>query len=239
MEILKRATFSIIQMTWTWQNLMELTLIHFSIWQNQKWWCSGYVLTWRLRQIKVSNLTRTVWVIPESDHSSIYFNEINYSVNLIWDAALQRKMFWRDLDGVNIIRSKIMVKSPWRDHNRVWLSMQVPWKLKFWLICKHLAYNTSDATTGTLRYVDGMTIFYWWVYHQQSADIISDDISAMEIKTLLCLILRAHLRCQIDSLRLLCIPISTSIYVMSIMKVRQFVRQVHGRSVLNCFVYRN
>ena len=56
----------------------------------------------------------------------------------------------------------------------------------------------------------------------------------MEIKTLLCLIPRVHLRCPIDSLRLLCIPISTSIYVMSIMKVRQFVRQVRGQSVLNC-----
>ena len=169
MKIPKRATFSIIQMIWTWHNSMKLTLIHFSIWQNQKWSCSGYVLTWHLRQIKVSNLTQTVWVIPEPDHSSIYFNKINYSVNLIWDAALQRKMFWRDLDGVNIIRSKIMVKSPWQDHNRVLLSMQVPWNLKFWLICVHLAYNTSDATTGTLRYVDGMTIFYWWVYHQQSS----------------------------------------------------------------------
>ena len=98
MEIPKRATFSIIQMIWTWHNSMELTLIHFSIWQNQKWWCSGYVLTWRLRQIKVSNLTQTVWPepfgsIPEPDHSSIYFDEINYSVNLIWDTALQRKMF--------------------------------------------------------------------------------------------------------------------------------------------------
>ena len=29
------------------------------------------------------------------------------------------------------------------------------------LISLNLAYNTSDATTGTLRYVDGMTIFYW------------------------------------------------------------------------------
>ena len=65
LKIPERAIFSIIQMIWTWHNLMELTSIHFSIWQNQKWSSSGYVRTWHLRQIKVFNLNLTF--VPEPD----------------------------------------------------------------------------------------------------------------------------------------------------------------------------
>ena len=65
LKIPKRAIFSTIRTIWTWHNSMKLTSIHFSIWQNQKWSSSGYVRTWRLRQIKVFDLNLTSnWLGP-------------------------------------------------------------------------------------------------------------------------------------------------------------------------------
>ena len=61
----------------------------------------------------------------ESEPVKKIFADNYYSVNLIWDDVLPKKMFWRDLDGANIIRLKIMVKSHWLDHSQVSHFMQV------------------------------------------------------------------------------------------------------------------